>query len=265
MYRQPGTDLDRALADRGHLSLQDQGRVQTILDNDRFLRWMSQNHPDIISVDSNLQAAALKPLSATSAFCGTLVTSLLEVYPNDVVVHFFCGLHAHPGDDWFGLSGLIRSIVMQVLAKLVEMRCGSLAFIDDRGYLRQLEEHDLHSWCATLHWLLYQFPPDTRVYCIVDSISCFDVDRQFPQLVVVMNTLREIVDNSALRCVFKVFVTTAGSSSARFKRLGSFAGVPDRLVQLAQDSLTAAEMRGEVFEKRLLRTKAPTPPCGWQL
>ncbi|KAH6686736.1 hypothetical protein F5X68DRAFT_261749 [Plectosphaerella plurivora] len=257
MFQHPSRDLDKALAARCRFSRKDQGQVQSIFDNDKFLQWMERHHPGIISVDANLQAAALESISAVSAFCGTLVTSMLEVYPDDVVTHFFCGLHAHPGDDWFGPCGLIRSIVMQVLMKLVEMGHESLDFINNRGFLQELEEHDLHSLCATLHWLLYQFPPDTRVYCIIDSISCFDVDRQFRDLAVVMEALKEVVDDSALGCIFKVFVTTAGSSTGRYRGLGVFAADPGWLVELPKDNLTVGEMHDQEFERRLLRSPSP--------
>jgi hypothetical protein len=257
MFQHPSRDLDKALADRGRFSLKDQGQVQYIFDNDQFLQWMERHHPGLISVDANLQAAALESVSAVSAFCGTLVTSMLEVYPDDVVTHFFCGLHAHPGDDWFGPRGLVRSVVMQVLMKLVEMGRKSLDFINNRGYLQELEDHDLHSLCATLHWLLYQFPPDTRVYCIVDSISCFDVDRQFRDLAAVMEALKEMVDDSALGCIFKVFVTTAGSSTARYRGLGVFAADPRWLVELPKDYLMVGEMSSQEFERRLMRSPSP--------
>jgi hypothetical protein len=257
MFQHPSRDLDKALADRGRFSLKDQGQVQSIFDNEQFLQWMEQHHPGLISVDANLQAAALESVSAVSAFCGTLVTSMLEVYPDDVVTHFFCGLHADPGDDWFGPRGLVRSVVMQVLMKLVEMGRESLDFINNRGYLQELEDHDLHSMCATLHWLLYQFPPDTRVYCIVDSISCFDVDRQFRDLATVMEALKEMVDDSALGYIFKVFVTTAGSSTARYRGLGVFAADLRWLVELPKDYLMVGEMTSQEFERRLMRSPSP--------
>lgn len=66
------------------------------------------------------------------------------------------------------------------------MKTWSLDFINDREFLQNLEQHSLTDLCSALHGLLYEFTPDMYVYCIIDSISCFDISRLLKDLGTVM-------------------------------------------------------------------------------
>ncbi|KAK4234958.1 hypothetical protein C8A03DRAFT_37220 [Achaetomium macrosporum] len=141
-------------------------------------------------------ASSLRGLSAISVLSSTLVTSLMQAYPDSaVVVHFFCGMHASPKDAWYGPSGLL---LMKLDAKDPDMRTWNLDYINDRRLLQNLEEHSLMELCSVLHSLLYEFPADTCIYCIVDSISCFDICRLHNDLNTVTEQLRIIVNDTKL-------------------------------------------------------------------
>jgi hypothetical protein len=200
-----------------------------------------------VLVDANLEESSLDRLSAISVFSSTLVTSLMQAYPETAVVtHFFCGLHSSLNDTWYGPSGLVRSLIVQLLTKLdardPDMETWNLDFINDREFLQNLEEHSLADLGLVLHKLLYQFPLDTHVYCIVDSISCFDVRRLHRDLDTVVERFRIMVNDTKLRAVFKVLLTNPGRSTWAITSMNFLQEDPTRLVTLSRYNLVPGEI-----------------------
>lgn len=256
IIRHPADDLERALFQRNRFKQSTQAQAQSLLRHSRFVKWLSESHPDMIFVEGNIASAALDKLSVVSVFCATLVASMIKVKPHEVIVHFFCGLHTTSNDIWHGPNGLIRSIIVQLLVKLASLDILSLDFINDREYLRDLEAHDLPSLCETLHELIYQFPPDMTVYCVVDGISSFDKNKMFDNLATVISTLKGIVRDRYLPAIFKVLITTPKSCSMRIKRLLD----PSDLVMLASSNIFPTEISNKLVEARLLRHSTSEVP-----
>ncbi|KAI1116628.1 hypothetical protein F5Y14DRAFT_439759 [Nemania sp. NC0429] len=251
-FQQFSVDLGHALAEQ----------VNSLLEYAQFRDWLSHSHQSLILVDANIRESALDRLSAISVFSSTLVTSLMEAYPETAVVtHFFCGLHASPGDAWYGPTGLVRSLILQLLMKLntrdPEMKTWSLDFINDRGFLRDIEQHSLVDLCSVLHELLYEFTPDTYIYCIVDSISCFDVGRLLGDLGTVMEGLRNIVNDTKLVPVVKILITNPFESTRAIKSMPLFQEDPARLIYLSQNDLIPGSISSRVVGDRLLRAPSP--------
>ncbi|KAI0556214.1 hypothetical protein F4679DRAFT_578334 [Xylaria curta] len=261
-FQHPSADLSHALAEQGRFPPRTQGQVNSLLEHEQFLDWLSRSHPSLILVDANIRESALERLSAISVFSSTLVTSLMEAYPDTaVVVHFFCGLHASPNDAWYGPTGLVRSLILQLLMKLdardPEMKTWSLDFIDDRRFLQNLEQHSLADLCFALHGLLYEFTPDTYVYCIIDSISCFDTSRLLGDLSIVMEGLRNIVNDTKLVPVVKVLLTNPFESTRAIKEMPFLKEDPNRLISLSQNNLVPGRISSRMVDDHLLGAPSP--------
>ncbi|KAI1203677.1 hypothetical protein F5X97DRAFT_283815 [Nemania serpens] len=261
-FQHPSVDLSHALAEQGMFTSRTQGQVNSLLEHEKFCDWLSSLHQSLILVDANIRESALERLSAISVFSSTLATSLMEAYPDTaVVVHFFCGLHASPNDAWYGPTGLVRSLILQLLMKLdardPDMRTWSLDFIDDRGFLRRLQQHSLVDLCSVLNGLLYEFTPDTYVYCIVDSISCFDIRRLLKDLGTVMEGLRNIVNDTKLVPVVKILLTNPFESTRAIRDMPLFQEDPARLISLSQNNLVPGRISSRVVGDRLLRVPSP--------
>ncbi|KAK4096692.1 hypothetical protein N658DRAFT_527585 [Parathielavia hyrcaniae] len=266
----PSIDLHAAVAEQADISLEAQGQAQSLLQDESFLDWMARSHPCLVMVDADMEEATLDALSAISVLSGTLATSLMRAYTQDaaVVVHFFCGLHAAPGDPFHGPVGLVRSLLLQLLTKLdgrdPDMKGWNLDFIDDRDFLKSLEEHSLPHLCEALHHLLYEFPPGTYVYCIVDSVSCFDVGPLLRNLGDVMELFRRVVDDRKLAPIFKVLLTNPGESSWEIRNMPLFREDPSRLITLCRHDVLPDEISEEVVDDHLLaappmRGRSPSP------
>ncbi|KAL4739364.1 hypothetical protein BDV11DRAFT_215287 [Aspergillus similis] len=250
MLQHPSADLGHALAEQGRFPLKAQGQVQSLLTTAEFFDWMSCSHPTLLLVDANILESALESLSAISVFSSTLVTSLIEAYPDAVAIHFFCGMHASPSDAWYGPRGLVRSLILQLLMKL------DAKDPDMSRFLENLKQQCLNDLCFALHSLLYEFPPDTYIYCIIDSISCFDVSRLLKDLGTVMEYLRNIVNDNRLVPIFKVFITNPGESTWAIKNMPLFKEDPSRLVCLSRVNLVPAQISGRAVGDHLLRASS---------
>ncbi|KAL4882299.1 hypothetical protein BJY04DRAFT_51561 [Aspergillus karnatakaensis] len=244
---QPHADLKQAFLYQSQADLDAQGQAQSLLRNLRFHHWMKGYHPDLLLVDANIRSAGLENLSAISAFCATLIANLVKIRPGEVVIHFFCGLHSGRNDPWHGPGGHVRSLIMQLFVQLL-----TTDLLHDRRYLLALEEHDLVALCDDLHSLLSQFTANTTVYCIIDTVSSFDGRIMFADLAIVMECLREIVNDTSLSPVVKVLITNPGHSTARTTELPFLQDDPSRLVVLSPRDSLSDRISDEVVEGYIL-------------
>ncbi|KAI9733083.1 MAG: hypothetical protein M1834_003629 [Cirrosporium novae-zelandiae] len=216
----PNDDLESILVQKGKFDIKSQGQAQSILQQVRFSIWMGQEHPDLLLVDGNIRSAALSNISAMSLFCANFVVSMAKLQPEEVLTHFFCGLHTSSTDPWYGPNGLVRSLIVQLLMALHERELLSLDFINSRTYLNSLEYHNLDDLCNALHRLVGQFPPEATVYCVVDSVSCFDkyLPESSQDLKPVISWLQYIVKDDSLRTKFKVLMTIPRISTKQLRQ-----------------------------------------------
>ncbi|KAL2845137.1 hypothetical protein BJX68DRAFT_136213 [Aspergillus pseudodeflectus] len=258
MFQHPNTDLEQALLQKGRFKPSVQGQVQSLLRHKRLPEWLNPHSPDLLLVDANLRSGGLERLSAVSVFCATFITGMIKVRPEDIIVHFFCGQHVAPRDPWNGPNGLVRSLIMQLLMNLVDLKRLSLDFIDDRGFLSDLEDHDLPALCDALYYIVSQFPADTMVYVIIDHISAFDTEALFADLTLVLEYLQDMVEDANLAPVFKVLLTNPMQSTRRMKELSMF-DEQDRIVTLSPMNSVPLQINSLAVENQLLRPATPTP------
>ncbi|KAL3456535.1 hypothetical protein BJX64DRAFT_39789 [Aspergillus heterothallicus] len=259
MFAHPNIDLERALLQKGRFKPSVQGQVQSLLRHHRLPEWLNRYSPDVLLVDANVRSAGLERLSAISVFCATFIIGMTKVRPDDVVAHFFCGQHLARKDPWHGPTGLVRSLIMQLMMNLLDLDLLSLDFINDRGFLAALEDHDLPSLCDAFYSIVSQFPADTMVYCIIDHISSFDTDRLFGDLTIVLDCLQDLVEDANLVPVFKVLMTNPMQSTRRMRELPLFDD-HSRLITLSSNNSVPLQINNLVVESHLLRPSTPTPP-----
>ncbi|KAK4150083.1 hypothetical protein C8A00DRAFT_46436 [Chaetomidium leptoderma] len=279
LFNHPTKDLSLALAQQETCgSLPSQGQAQSLLRRPEFKTWLNAPSPTLLLADANIESAdALAALSVLSVLSATLVTSMTDLLPEDVVVHFFCGLHCRPGDPWEGPGGLVRSLILQLVMRLVDMDDGDgdgtgdggmgrrwgLGFVDRLGFVRALERHDLQALCQALHLLLGEFPRGVTVYCVVDSVAGFGVDRLFEDFEFVMGCFGAIVEDEQLPVVVKVLLTNVARSTLRIREMAVFLDDPERLIDLSEFDRDPIEISTRVMDDRLRRARTPDVPA-WE-
>lgn len=252
-------DLEYVLMHRGNMRTRDFSQAQTLLRHERFLTWMNQANPDLILVNANIRSTSQGKISAMSILCADLVSCLATARPEDVIIQFFCGLHADDEEDSFpGPAGLIRSLILQVFLKLVNLDRLELDFLHDRKVVQALRAHELRFMCSTLHELLRGFPAGTRVFCIIDSISMLDTFDSFQGIKVVLQCLRGIVEDRDLGAILKVVMANKSNCSMDLQTLPVFEESPDRVVNLSSGGLMPGGLGTRGMRRHISRSSSPS-------
>ena len=149
------------------------------------------------------------------------------------ILGYFCSRHSpspHFESEATQPVGLMFSIlgqlVEQMLARGVQM---DLEFLND-GYWEYFEERDLEGLGSVFHQLVLQLPRNSRLYCILDEVSCYD-DHGTSDM---MEILWELVDSVKLckesgRVGFKLLVMTQRELDV--KKLGEI--LKENIIDLA--------------------------------
>lgn len=213
---------------------------------------MKSRYPDLVLVLADLPNSSMENITAVSVFCATLITSLTNLRREDLVLHFFCGLHVDSRDPSPGPRGLVRSLVMQLFAYLTRTCHANLEFICDRDYVRDIEDQHLGALCQTLRELLYQCEPGTYVYCIVDSITLFERTMWIRELKVVAKCLQDCVENVEMPAIFKVLLTSSALCTPELKDLFKAGNtLPESVLFLSPETFVDGDLGGEEMENRL--------------
>lgn len=253
-------DLERAVHDsqitiRQGMSLDpsSQGAAYTLMRNLNFEIWLKSGETRVLLVDGNSPSASTSRTSPMSLICATLVQSLVDVRAA-TCVQFFCGLHTSWNDPLSGPTGLIRSLISQLLP----IQTFDLSFVDSRSYLDQIHARELGHLCDLFQRLLHQIPIYTVVFCIIDGVSLYERSEWVEDTCFVVQRLREITESPALNATFKLLLTSPG----RCRYIKNYIERRDQLV-LPQDAggnmpiLTRRRMAMQLRRPLVLQRSTP--------
>ena len=181
-----------------------QAQSQQLLSSMEFSRWMQSTHAETLFVQGNYSTMGPGRVSPLSALCATLSLNLSK-HSNSIVLHFFCGTHEALDDPVSGPNGLIRSLIAQLLLTRFMF---NLDFINTRPFTELIESHSLFDLCHTFRQLVEQLPTTATVVCIIDGVTQFESAAWLADLLEVIHTMNQIVNNPALHPIVKLLVTT---------------------------------------------------------
>lgn len=193
-------DEQIVMMEGGKAGLVPQAQGQWLLNNPRLQHWLTADETTSLLVDGNGNGSDI--ISPMSHVCALLITSLQRIEPV-LTVFFFCGLHVSKQDPLSGPSGLVRSLISQIL----DIQEYSLDFIDDE-YERRLQEWDIAYLMHLFQSLVDQLPQDRVLYCIIDGISFYERSIHNPELEVVIRGLTELAQDCGIGPIFKLLITS---------------------------------------------------------
>ncbi|KAJ5153116.1 uncharacterized protein N7482_009594 [Penicillium canariense] len=198
-------DLEYVIRQGPNFNAKAQIQAQHLTNYPEFQRWLASRRSDLLLVDGNADPADPNRISPLSVVCATLALSLHKSNSKPLVLHFFCGQHSAATDHLNGPTGLMRSVITQLL---YSGRQFNIDFIDSRTYRESLEAHSLRYLCDTFCKLIEQLPLDTNVFCILDGISLYETEFWLDGIVCVFQALNGVATDEQLRPVFKVLLTS---------------------------------------------------------
>lgn len=228
-----GQDLYTTL--RKHHDFSDKALAQPayLARTERFREWLTDPHSDILLVDAHVGSQTGGRTSSMSVFCATLVQSLMEHSKSftrqrcaSFVLYHFCGLHYNKSGNLEGPSGLIRSLLGQLLRAWPRDQPPGIQF--EKSLLDVESGHtesDVRAACQIFQRLVSVLPPGTTIHCIIDGVSEFDTDlwQRSRYLKMVINCLRASVMSSGTsgghEAYLKVLMTCTNSSSKAMREI----------------------------------------------
>jgi len=232
------------------------GQANSILRSPRFLDWMQNSDSDLVLVDGNIPSTASANISALSLFCSTFVASLARLYPQDIVVSFFCGCHTGLTDPWYGPVGLVRSLLTQVLMALIERGEDSVQLETAEEYLDHLGSANLEILCEIFEKVIAGLPQGISVTCVIDNVSSFDRDFRglFGDMKRVIHSLAAAAGRDA-GAACKVLLTNSARSTSRLSSLV----LPSQHSVLTPDMLGPRTISDRSMEANIARSRSVTP------
>lgn len=183
------------------------GAASDLMGLARFQTWLGSDEPGTLLVGGGALSAPGERISPMSFMCSTLIETLSNMEPA-VTIHFFCGLHLSSGDNLRGPTGIIRSLITQVL----HQSGPKLDFINSRIYRNQLQDHDLNCLCDCFVDLVKQCPMDTVLFCVIDGISFYETAHWREDLCLVVGMLRDLTNDDEVNAIFKLLITCPSRS-----------------------------------------------------
>ncbi|KAL8926948.1 MAG: hypothetical protein Q9172_001609 [Xanthocarpia lactea] len=202
-----GVDLEVIVYDKRMVTIEgakdkpsSQARAHWLLSNPRFEHWLTAEEPQGLLVDGRGDGS--KKISPMSYLCALLSLSLQHTEPV-VSFTFFCGLHVAEMDPIRGPSGLVRSLVRQLL----DVQHFHLEFID-LDFEEQLRQYDIGSLLDLFYSLFEQLPGDLVLFCVIDGVSFYESAGQIDDLENVISFLADLTKRRDTGPVFKLLLTT---------------------------------------------------------
>lgn len=182
--------------------------AQGILMSQPFRDWLLTRQSQLLLIDGSMSMTfSSRHTTPMTAMLASLVISLWG-NPSTTILSFFCGLHTDPADPLAGPSGLLRSLISQVLLRQQDYR---LDFINSHEYCNALLSYHLPTLCDTFVRLVIQIPGD--VICLLDGLCQYEEPVWEADLDLVLKCLAWTVGDGIYRgrC-FKVLITTPSRS-----------------------------------------------------
>ncbi|KAK5103124.1 hypothetical protein LTS08_003928 [Lithohypha guttulata] len=192
------------------LEILDIGREHPLFDSRKILRStpeVSQSELALsITTDDAFrewQAADISRIVHRDSVVLRVQSSCLSRIAEATVIYFFCGHHTAMSDAMREPSGMMRSLIIQIL-RLCPVR---LDFVSVR-LRQQLELLNFRALCETFTRLVRQFPATTVLFCIVDSISFFEGHDIVQDCKSAVEVLQDLVYNPELGALLLLLATS---------------------------------------------------------
>ncbi|KAI9838307.1 MAG: hypothetical protein M1819_005575 [Sarea resinae] len=196
-------DIEVSLKRGRDMKPQAQGRAEWVIRRPKFQEWFQSRKPQLLLVDGEPDSDGLARCTPMSLLSATLVHSLSALEPV-IAIHFFCGLHTEAEDPLGSPSGLVRSLIVQLLF----LRDFDLSFLKHRRQQEQILSHEIDHLCQLFKDLAKQLAVGTVLFCVIDGISWYEHTRWQAQLCFVVRKLRELADDKDVDVVLKVLFTS---------------------------------------------------------
>lgn len=207
-------DVTTSLKEVWRLPRAEQDRILAIIHSTKLKNWIMAARSSALFINCN-SSGSEKISSFTLA---KLVESVVSHDSNHTIaLFFFCGAHRRREDEDSGVVGLMRSLISQLLIAYPEFDVQTL------GQISQIQPRDVNALCQMFYHLVRQLPSDIVVFCIIDSITTFEIGTGYlDESALAVSQLVEIVEQTnKYSCVFKLLFSSPRNSHKLYRLMPS--------------------------------------------
>ncbi len=203
-------DIEHILERKERVPTEDRARAESILKTHQFQGWVVAPENRELLVHGNFHAPH-HYTSGLSVLCCHLIQALNSTRRLHQVA-FFCGRHIEDDDPYAGATGMIRSLVAQLLSqgplecRAPDSQVGDLSFV-------QYEHLNIEWLCNLFQGLVRELPDDASLFCFIDGIKFYERGEYIDEMSGVLAFLLNLTRDQHVRCVFKVLVTSPSETS----------------------------------------------------
>ena len=191
-------DLKRVVKEGQKSAPSTQSRGYWLLHNTKFQAWLTKFAAKTLMVNGNANAA--QKISAMSYACALIIRSLARVEAVHTI-SFFCGLHTSQKDPLSGPTGLLKTLISQLL----KLQKFDLTFIDSL-YEQGLRDLEFAYLKDLFRRLIKELPDDLTIFCIVDGISFHEKPRNAEETEDATRMLYDIAEDPESSPIFKLLI-----------------------------------------------------------
>jgi hypothetical protein len=184
-----------------------QSRISFLLQDGKFQDWFKSLRSQTLVINGMDFASQpdemVSPLSYMCTMLAKTVTQLQHAYP----IVFFCRLHTDPDDKLHGASGMMRSLIVQLVLALADT--ADLSFLSNAD-MEAIQTRDVYVLCQLFDEILKRVST-AIVFCMIDGVSWFENEIHVQGMHTAMqslNSLVEAVEATGSGLVFKLLVTS---------------------------------------------------------
>lgn len=175
-----GADIVKNFEVGRDLSKDDQERSLHVIKSTVLAKWVQRDRSGVLVI--NGQAPKVTRKSAMSFVCARLVFALNMIRsgsqngspqgdagrPDVVPLYFFCGQHTSLCETWESPSGIINSLLAQLLTHCNDV---DLTRVTKPG--RDFDNSDVENVFSLFKDILKQLSAETTIFCVLDAVSFY--------------------------------------------------------------------------------------------
>lgn len=217
------SDLSNVIGQYSKTSESDIAQAAFMVTTPRFRHWHMSDSSDLLLVEAHSADYTTGHLSPMSIFCAMFVSSRLQAAQasqgvsseNNLLLWAFCSERMDLGGSFAGPTGLVRSLIVQLLVSWPRTAPQPHVHHLERipNLWLDVKQHNISALCQLFHELLQQLPPTCKVVCIIDGVSCYETEAWGWEsgLLMLIQCLRDCVydmQRARYRAALKVLLTS---------------------------------------------------------
>lgn len=220
----PGNDLLASTQSATFLNDDMKQLISGILKNDTFQRWLFGARSAGLLIDEHASVRGLGLDSPFGTFSSMFITSLRMLtrqgHRPRFASCFFCDLHSDPSEPLSGPSGMIRSLIAQLVLSVsaseeahgTELGRFDLSFLGGDAHLSSaVTRYDVGGLCDVYIHMVRQLSNNATVVCLINGVDDFETEENNwrAEMCWVVRRLQELAHSHEEGPAFKLCLTTS--------------------------------------------------------